>query len=361
MQVDPGFKIGGAIAMTLSLPSAITPQEDEQMRQFYVKLLERVGQLPGVIAVGGINALPLESSKGDGMFLIDDDPAQRGYANYRVASAGYFATMKIPLLHGRTFGKEDTVNSSHVAVISRSLAQQYWPNEDPIGKRLQFGNMDGDNRLLHVVGIVGDVRDAVLENEAQPTVYAFSLQRPQWRQMSRLAIVVRAQAEPQSLVPSLRTVVRDLRADTPVDFRTLERVFSSALDRRRFSLVFVIIFGTVALLISAGGLYGVVAYAVERRTQEIGIRMALGAQTRDVIKLVIGHGMELALLGMGGGLATALALKHLLKALLFGVTTTDPLTFVVIGLLVVCVTLLACWIPARRATEVDPMMILRCE
>src|SRR5438132_4244930 len=215
MHVDPGFKTDSAIAMTLSLPSTITPEEDERLRQFYVQLLERAGHVPSVTAVGGINVLPLADRGSNGTFLINNDPSQRGYAEYRVASAGYFSAMNIPLLRGRVFSSSDTVKTQHVAVISQSLAEHYWPNQDPIDRTIQFGNMDTDKHLLHIVGVVGDVRDATLDRVARPTVYAFSLQRPQWWQVSRLAIVVRTQNNPQALIPELRAIVRDLRADAP--------------------------------------------------------------------------------------------------------------------------------------------------
>ena len=361
MKVDPGFSPESAVAMNLSLPTTITPEEDERLRQFYVQLLERIGELPGVTAVGGINVLPLADRGAHGTFLIDDDPNQRGYAEYRIASAGYFPAMKIPLLKGRIFDRSDTVKSPHVAVISQSLAQRYWPNEDPIGKRIQFGNMDTDKRLLHVVGVVGDVRDALLEREAQPTVYAFSLQRPQWWQVARLAIVVRANTDPETLVPALRSTVESLRSDAPTTFTTLEQVFSSAFDARRFSLVLFGVFAVVALLITLIGLYGMLAYLVAERRQEIGIRMALGAQPRNVLRLVIGQGLKLVVLGVVFGLIGAWALTRFMQSLLFGVTPTDPGTFAAISLLLLLVALMACWVPARRATKVDPLVALRYE
>ena len=361
MQIDPGFKTDSAVAMTLSLPTTITPQEDERLRQFYLQLLERVGQLPGVTAVGGINVLPLADRGTNGTFLINDDPAQRGYAEYRVASAGYFAAMSIPLLHGRVFDGTDTVNSPHVAVISQSLAQRYWPNEDPLGKRIQFGNMDTDKHLLHVVGVVGDVRDATLDREAQPTVYAFSLQRPQWWQVARLAIVVRTQTTPQALIPALRASVLSLRADVPTSFKTLDKVFTSSLDSRRFSLVIFGVFAMTALVLAVAGIYGVMSYVVTQRTHEIGIRMALGARAADVLRLIVKNGMGPVLFGVAIGLAGALALTRLMASLLFGVTPTDLLTFATASLGLIVVALFACYIPARRATKVDPLVALRYE
>lgn len=360
MQIDPGFKTESAMAMTLSLPTTITPQEDERLRQFYVQLLGRVGHLPGVTAVGGINVLPLVVRGSSSTFLIEDDPTQRGQAEYRVASAGYFAAMNIPLLHGRMFGVEDTVNSPHVAVISQSLAQRYWPNEDPIGQRIQFGNMDTDKHLLNVVGVVGDVRDA-LDREAQPTVYAFSLQRPQWWQVARLAIVVRAQTDPQTLIPEMRESVQALRPNVPTSFTTLDKVFSSSLDSRRFSLVIFGVFAITALALAIAGIYGVMSYVVTQRTHEIGIRMALGAQAANVLALILKHGLRPVLLGVAIGVSGALALTRLLTSLLFGVTPGDTLTFVTVSLGLIVVALLACWIPARRATKVDPLVALRYE
>jgi len=359
-QIDPGFKAGSAVAMTLALPSTITPKEDEELRQFYAQLLERFGQLPGVAAVGGINALPLAGAGTSGTFLIDNNPEAHGQAGYRVASAGYFAAMSIPLLRGRLFDRGDTVNSPHVAVISRSLARRYWPNDDPIGKRIQFGNMDTDKRFLHVVGVVGDVRNA-LDTEAGPMVYAYSLQRPQWWQVSSLSIVVRGRNQPQALIPAMRAAVEALRPDVPLRFRTLDQVFSSSLDGRRFTIALFGVFAAVALLIAAIGVYGVMAYTVTQRTHEIGIRMALGAQGADVLRLSLGQGMRLAVTGVAMGLLAAFALTRLMKGLLFGVEATDPLTFAVIALLLMIVALLACWFPARRATKVDPMVALRRE
>lgn len=361
MQIDPGFQTDRAMAMTLSLPSSISPQEDERHRQFYLQLLERVGQLPGVTAVGGINVLPLADRGANGTFLINDDPSQRGYAEYRVASGGYFPAMNIPLLSGRMFGGADTVNSPHVAVISRSLAQKYWPNEDPIGKRIQFGNMDTDKHLLHVVGVVGDVRDVNLEREARPTVYAFSLQRPQWWQVARLAIVVRTQANPQALIPELRAAVLSLRSDVPISFKTLDRVFSASLDGHRFSLVIFGVFAVTALILAVGGIYGVMSYVVTQRTHEIGIRMALGARAADVLRLIVSSGMRPVLLGVAVGLAGAIAVTRLMASMLFGVTPTDAVTFATVSLGLIVVALLACYIPARRATKVDPLVALRYE
>jgi putative ABC transport system permease protein len=359
-KTDPGFSPERAVVMRLSLPSTVTPEEDERTRQFYVQLLARMQQLPGVNAVGGINSLPLAERGANGTFLIDDNPAQRGTADYRVASAGFFTALGVPLLRGRFFDERDTVNTLHVAIINQAMAAAYFPDQDPIGQRIQFGNMDGDKHLLHVVGVVGDVREA-LDVPVEPTVYACSVQRPQWWQVSRLAVVVRSTLEPGALIPALRATALGLRADVPLSFRTLHEVFSASLDQRRFSLVIFGAFATVALLLAATGVYGVMSYAVTERTHELGIRMALGAQTGAVLRLVIGQGVRLALAGIGLGLAASLSVTRLLGTQVHGVSPTDPLTFAGIALLLLAVAVLACWLPARRAMRVDPMIALRYE
>ena len=359
-QTDPGFKPEHAVVMRLALPSTVTPEEDERTRQFYLQMLARVQQLPGVSAVGGINSLPLAEQGANGAFLINDDPQQRGSADYRVASGGFFTALGVPLLRGRFFDERDGVNAPHAAVINQTLAARYWPNTDPIGQRIQFGNMDSDKHLLTIVGVVGDVRDA-LDAPVEPTVYACSVQRPQWWQVSRLAVVVRSTLEPAALIPSLRTTVLSLRTDVPISFRTLNEVFSASLDQRRFSLVLFGVFALVALGLAALGIYGVMSYAITQRTHELGIRLALGASAGDVLRLVVGQGMRLALAGVTLGLLASLLAMRFLKTLVYGVSTTDPLTFAVIALLLLLVALLACWRPARRATRVDPLVALRCE
>ncbi|MBS1791427.1 MAG: ABC transporter permease [Acidobacteria bacterium] len=359
-QTDPGFKPERAVVMRLALPSTVSPEEDERTRQFYVQLLQRLEQLPGVSAVGGVNSLPLAERGANGMFLIDDNPAQRGTADYRVASGGFFTALGVPLLRGRFFDARDTANAPHVAVINQAMAARYFPNQDPLGQRIQFGNMDGDKRILNVVGVVGDVREA-LDAPVEPTVYSCSVQRPQWWQVSRLAVVVRSTLEPAALIPAMRASALASRADVPLSFTTLPEVFAASLDQRRFSLVVFAAFGLVALLLAAMGVYGVLSYAVTERTHELGIRMALGAQAGAVLRLVIGQGMRLALAGIALGLVAALAVTRLLATMVYGVSTTDALTFASIALLLGAVAILACWIPARRATKVDTMIALRYE
>ncbi|MGH9958470.1 MAG: ABC transporter permease, partial [Pyrinomonadaceae bacterium] len=386
LQIDPGFRTESAVAMELSLPNprmdeeryeqfmreykrlkeqgvapAATIQlsaEEERQRLFQGQLLERLSATPGVIAAGSISHLPLSGGGPDGTFFINNDPARKGDADYRRASSGYFAAMGIPVLRGRTFDATDHANSPNAAVVSQSLAQKYWPNEDPIGQTIQFGNMDGDLRLLNVVGVVGDVRDYGMDVAVTPTIYANAQQR---LPSSSWTVVARAQVEPSALVPAMREAVRSLDPQLPLNFRTLDQVFSSSLDQQRFSVVIFGAFGTVALLLAAMGIYGVTTYAVAQRTQEIGIRMALGAQMSDVLKLVLGKGMALAFLGAAIGLAGGLAVTRIMSSLLFEVEPTDPVTFVTVSAVLIVVALLACLIPARRATKVDPLVALRYE
>ncbi len=388
LQVDPGFRAENAVVMDLSLPSYTGPNRGEQLVQafdrmkkgggaveslsepaeyiefrrrqtlFYKQLLEGLGNLPGIVAVGGVNGVPMGGVGGNGTFWIDNNPAKTGYADYRVASAGYFAAMGIPLVKGRVFDESARPEGPHEAVISQSLARKHWPNEDPIGKRIQFGNMDGDLRLLHIVGVVGDVRGDGLDKDAQPTVYGNALQRPSYWEVS---IVARAQADPATLTAAMSRTVRALNPELAISFRTLQQIFSSSLDRRRFSLVVFSVFAAVALALAVMGIYGVMAYAVAERTKEIGVRMALGATAGAILRLVMGHGGKLIAAGAALGVIGSLLLTRLLASLLYGVSVTDPATFAVVALSLVGVALVAALVPARRATKVDPMVALRCE
>jgi len=386
LQIDPGFRTESAVAMELSLPNprmdesrykklmesyerlmkgGEAPAEDtrftaeeERQRLFQQQLLERLGNTPGVTAAGTINYLPLAGGGPDGNFLVNNNPARQGHAEYRLASAGYFAAMGIPLLRGRTFDATDQVNAPNAAVVSQAFVKKYFANEDVIGQTIQFGNMDGDLRLLHIVGVVGDVHDYGVDVAVGPTVYGNALQR---LPSSTWNVVARAQAEPGSLVPVMRETVRSLDSQLPLKFRTLDQVFSSSLDQRRFSLVIFGVFGVAALLLAAMGIYGVTAYVVTQRTREIGIRMALGAQLADVLKMVLRYAMTLVVIGTIVGLAGAYAVTRVMSSLLFEVTPTDLVTFVAVPAVLLLVALVACLIPARRATKVDPLITLRYE
>lgn len=378
MEVNPGFQPESAVAMTVSMPSPEDPAAQRRLAQFYHQLLDRLNALPGVIAVGGINSLPMTGMGANGTFIIEDGskPAETmaalgeqlnalsgsgktGDADYRASSSGYFTAMGIPLLRGRFFQESDGPDSPHVALISQSFVRRYWPNEDPIGKQIQFGNMDGDVRLLHVIGVVGDVRDEGLDAEARPIVYTNYFQRP--GAAAQFSIVLRGVGDAAALTGAMRREARSLNPEMPTKFQTLREILSASLDNRRFSMVMLGVFAGSALALAMVGLYGVMAYITSERTHEIGIRMALGAQRFDMLRMVLRQSFSLVAAGIALGILASVGLTRLLGTMLYGVETTDTLTYGgVVGLLILAATL-ASYIPARRAMKVDPMVALRYE
>ncbi|MFN2507505.1 MAG: ABC transporter permease [Chthoniobacterales bacterium] len=378
MEVNPGFQAESAVAMTVSMPAPEEPAAQRRLAQFYQQLLERLSALPGVIAVGGTNALPLSGTGANGTFIIEDGskPAQTmaalveqhnalsgsgktGDADYRVASADYFAAMSIPLIRGRLFQESDGPDSLHAALISESLARRYWPNEDPLGRQIQFGNMDGDLRLLHVVGVVGDVRDEGLDAEARPTVYVNYFQRP--AAAAQFSIVLRGQGDAGALTSAMRREARALNPEMPTKFQTLREIVSGSLDNRRFSMLMIAVFAGSALALAMVGLYGVMAYITAERTREIGIRMALGAQRRQMLGMMLRQSLTLVGLGIAMGIGASSLGTRLLRSLLYGVGATDPWTYAGVVALLGGAALLASYIPARRAMRVDPTVALRYE
>ena len=378
LEVSPGFQPESAVAMSISQPRADEPADLRRLAQLYQQLLERLGGWPGVIAVGGIDALPLSGNGANGTFILEDGgktaetfdelnaqfAALRGTkklwdAEFRVASAGYFAAMEIPLVRGRLFQESDGEDSPHVALISQTLARLTWPNEDPIGRQLQFGGMDGDLRLLHIVGVVGDVRDDGLDVEPRPMVYVNYFQRP--RYASQFTIVLRGRGDPATLITAMRREARALNPEMPTDFQTLEQLVSASLDNRRFSMTMFGLFSGAALVLAMVGLYGVMAYITSERTHEIGIRMALGAQRTDMLRMILRQSFTLVVAGVTLGVIASIALTRLLSTMLYGVRATDVLTYAgVVGLLALAGAL-ASYVPARRAMKVDPMVALRYE
>jgi predicted permease len=339
-------------------------------------LFARLRAIPGVQAVGGANVLPLVSDfMANGTFLMlnprqiptrmEDferlmhDPSITGYADYCVASEDYFRVLAIPLLRGRLFEDHDVMDAPHVAVINNALARTRWPNEDPLGKTIEFGNMDGDLRLLTIVGVVGDARNSSLETLPSPTVYVNYRQRPQ--STDRFAVVIRTALPSSVVVSASRKIVREVDPDVPARFGTFAQVFSSSLSARQFNLTLLVAFAATAVLLAVAGIYGVMAYTVARRTREIGVRMALGAAAGDVLRLVLGQGLWTTVIGVAVGVAGSFALSRMMHSLLFEVNTADPVILVASALLLAGVSLLACWIPARRAMRVDPMVALRYE
>jgi putative ABC transport system permease protein len=287
------------------------------------------------------------------------DPKQSGYADYVSTSEGYFRSLDIPLLRGRLFDDRDTMDAPHVALISESLAREKWPNEDPIGHTIEFGNMDGDLRLLTVIGVVGDVREASLEKPPRPTIYVNYRQRPQ--ATYRFSAVVRTAGDPASVIASARKIVRDLDPDVPPSTSSFTAIFAASTSGRRFNLVLFGIFAGTALLLAVAGIYGVLAYSVARRTREMGVRMALGASAGNVMRLVLGQAAVTTGIGVLLGIVGSFILMRSLQSMLYEISAADPMTFAGVALLLIGVALLAAYLPARRATKVDPNVALRYE
>jgi predicted permease len=283
--------------------------------------------------------------------------ARVGSADFCVATNGYFQVLGIPLIRGRIFDERDGGNAPHVAVISESLAREEWPNQDPIGHTIEFGNMDGDLRLLTIVGIVGDTHEYGLDAPPRPTVYVNMFQRPR----AEMSVTMLSDADTQSVTSAARGILQSLDPEVPAKFRTFSQIYAASLGSRRFNVILIGFFGITALLLATSGVFGVTAYSVSRRTREIGVRVALGAATGDVMRMIVGQGLRTILIGVAIGITSALVLTRTMKSLLFGITATDPLTFGGVTLLLVGAALLACYIPARRATQVDPMVALRDE
>jgi putative ABC transport system permease protein len=383
ISTSPGFRQENLITMEFSPPIpqgqwGTDPSAIARQIHLMDDLLARLSAIPGAETVGLSGAIPVAAGDdlADGDFLIlngqkppanfdewdriAQNPSQVGHALYCVAGEGYFRTVGIPLVRGRIFGDQDDLNSPNVAVISESLARQRWPNQDPVGQLIDFGNMDGNVKPLTIVGIVGDVRAAGLDRPPSLIIYVDYRQRGM-NANSSPTILMRSAAPPAAIVSAARGIFHDLAPDAPVKFSTFADEMGSWLADRRFLLLLVGLFAAAALALAAVGIYGVVAFSVTRRTQEIGIRMTLGGQRSDVLRLVLGEGARMAALGVGIGIAASMAITRLMSTLLFGISATDPLTFVGVAVLLSLVALLACYIPARRATRVDPLVALHYE
>jgi len=385
VSTSPGFSSQNLITMEFSLP---IPQSQWQgasdqsaiVRQVHVvdDILARLRAIPGAETVGFAGALPVAAGDdlADGTFLIlngqkppanydefgrmAQNPSQAGHASYCLAGEAYFRTMGIPLIRGRMFGEEDDWNSPHVAVISESLARQRWPHQDPIGQAIEFGNMDGNLKPLTIVGIAGDVRARGLDFPPSPIIYVDYRQRGLNPNASP-TVLMRSTLPAGEIVSAARGIFHDLAPDVPVKFSTFADEMGGWLADRRFLLLLVGLFAAAALALAAVGVYGVVAFSVTRRTQEIGIRMALGAELRDVMRLIVGEGARLAVLGVAIGMAASFVVTGLLSSLLFGISATDPITFASVAVLLSMVALLASYIPARRAMRLDANTALRYE
>jgi putative ABC transport system permease protein len=360
-KVNPGFAPHNVLTMSLALPQT-KYREPVQRTNFYKEALQRIRSLPGVQSAGATSILPMSGNNSSGSFRIEGREVPQGqslpHGDRWAATTDYFSTMKIPIIRGRYFDDRDTMDSQPVAIIDETMARKYWPNEDPLGKRISFQGGQNNPIWREIVGLVGHVKHKGLEGESRVQYYIPHTQM----QNPNMFLVVRTNGDPSSLTGAVRSAIRGFDKDLPVyRVKTMEQFVADSMAQRRFAMTLLGIFAAVAMVLAAVGLYGVMSYSITQRSHEIGIRMALGARAADVLRLVIGQGMLLAVIGVAIGIAGAFALTRLMANLLFGVKASDPMTFAAIAAVLTLVALLACFVPARRATKVDPMVALRYE
>ena len=360
--VNAGFTPEQVLTARLS-PSGEKFKTDSDYIKYYENVLARIGALPGVREAGVINTLPLQKGptfrfrvEGRAPLPIDKWPP----ANYRSVSPNYFHVLNIPVLQGRPFTDRDNEQAPTVLLVNQSIAEKYFPGENVVGKRINFGRTDSNQQPIwrEIVGVVADVKNMELKEQPEPEIYFSSLQSP----FEAMSIVIRSSVEPGSLAGAVRGAVAEVDKTVPVaDIETMDRIVTESVMQPRFNMVLLGLFSAIALVLSAAGIYGVTSYTVTQRTHELGIRLALGAQLGDVLRLILKQGLAVILIGVAIGLAAAFVLTRLLRTLVFGISTNDPLTFIGITLLLSVVALIACYMPARRATKVDPLVALRYE
>jgi putative ABC transport system permease protein len=351
-QVDPGFDPKNVLTMQIDLPLSKYP-EGREWSQFFHQLTEKVETLPGVKSVGWAWQVPLGGSDAATNFIIEGrstDSAQAPLAGIRRVDGGYFRTMGTPIQQGREFTEQDKQSTNKPIIINETMARRFWPDESPIGKRINVLRASRE-----IVGIAKDDKYSAIDADAAPEMY---IQSNLWS----MNLLVRTDSEPLKMVAAIRSQVESIDKDQPIsEVTTLEQRLSTSASTRRFNMLLMAIFAGVAMMLAVVGIYGVMSYSVTQSTREIGIRMALGANSRNVLVLVAEHGMALAVVGVAIGAAASLVLTRLIAGLLFGVSATDSMTFALVALLLTSVALLACYLPARRATKVDPMVALRYE
>jgi putative ABC transport system permease protein len=363
LDVKPGFVTENVLTMQVGLPNA--SYREPQKRAAFLQQLERsLSGAPEVASVGFVTRLPLMSALNNVTTFLaiegrEVPVAERPEIDFRRASTGYFQTMGIPLLKGRLVTEQDITNNTGAVVINDAMAKRFWPGEDPVGKRISTATSSGQQTQWQtIVGIVGSVRHLGLDVEPRPELYYYTNSNPPFGPV----VVIRTTGDPQRVISLARAKVRELDRDVPIsNVNTMEQLVAQSVAQRRFGMFLVGIFAALALVLAVVGIYGVVSYSVAQRTNEIGVRMALGASTTDVLKLVLKQGMTLALIGVGVGLAGAFAVTRLMIALLFDVKPTDVATFATVSVGLILVALLACYVPARRAMKVDPLVALRYE
>jgi putative ABC transport system permease protein len=360
LKTDPGFNPDHVLTMNLTLPM-LKYKEEAQRAAFYSDLVQRVKTFPGVESAAVVNYLPLGGSNSSDSYLVEGEPepppGQENDGRYRVASPDYFRTMQISIVRGRGFTDQDKAGATPVVMVNEAFVRKHWPNQDPIGKRIRFYGPLERAPWMEVIGVIADVKHEL--NLPVTPEYYLPYAQDAWPGM---VLVARTSVDPSSLAGALRQQVLAIDKDQPVfDVKTMQEVRSTSVAVYSFSSAMLGIFAFVALLLASIGIYGVMAFAVAQRTQEIGIRIALGARSADVLKLVVTHGMKLALIGMLLGLGGSWALTRFMEKLLVGVQATDVLTFSLVSVCLLVTAFVACYVPARRATKVDPLVALRYE
>jgi putative ABC transport system permease protein len=364
MEADPGFRTDHLLTLRIKLPADAKDskyQEPRQQAATFQRFLANVELLPGIQSAAFAEIVPLTQDDMDmGYFVVKEDPPlppeQHLAADFRDITPNYFATMGIPMRAGRIFTEADNLDRPRVVVIDQTFAQRFFPNQDPIGRHLQVP--DATRPAREIVGVVGAVRDTGFDQQPRPTVYFPSLQSSD----QTMSLVVRTTLPPGAILPAIKNAIWSVDRNQPVfEVRSMDEIISGIVSAPRLAFLLLGVFAFLALALASIGIYGVTSYLVSEQTHEIGVRMALGAQPTDISRMVLGRGARLAGIGIIGGTAAALALTRLLSSLLFGVSATDPLTFVGVAILLTLVALAACYVPARRAMRVDPVVALRCE
>ena len=376
--VSPGFDYKNLLVMRLSLPQT-QYSKPEIVTAFYEQLSTRIENLPGVQSVSATSLLPLSGTNIRINFTIVGRPplslSEQPITQYRMTGPNYFRTMKIPIRSGRDFTNRDTPRSQPVAIINDSFARRYWPGYgggagvpaagSPIGAHIKIDDNNEGPREVEIIGAVGDVRHAGLQEDPAPEIYVPISQMPEENVSlltNNMSWVIRTSTEPLAMAGAVRREIQSVNGNIPTSYtKSMEQLLSSSLATSRFNLFLIGIFAIVALILASMGIYAVISYSVAQRTHELGIRMALGAQQLDVVGMVIGGGLKIVLIGVAIGLAGAFILTRVLSSLIYGVSVTDPITFVSMSLFFILISLLASYLPARRAAGVDPILALRSE
>ncbi|HUK29831.1 MAG TPA: FtsX-like permease family protein, partial [Candidatus Acidoferrum sp.] len=366
MHVEPGFDMHSTLTFDVELPASIAAAQPKAIAMLDA-LTQQISALPGVLKVSYASAVPLGVGLEDYLFSIESGDAAKKQesndADFRIISPDYFSTLRIPLVRGRLFSVKDAAGAEPVVLINRKMADYFWNGEDPIGQLIWIGKPMGpasaEPAPRRIIGIVEDIREHSLSEPPDPTMY---IPFQQTLSIDEAHFMIRADQIPRSLESGVRSTLREMLPSEPIgSIETLDHVIASSVKSERFDAILLALFGAIALLIATVGVYGVISYSVAQRTNEIGIRMALGATRGRVMGMVLGQGLRLALAGVVVGLGASYWLTQLLKEMLYGVKPTDPVTFIGVSVVILSVALAACWIPARRATRVDPIIALRYE